>query len=69
MVLASLLWPLSLDVGTAETAWLIGIHLLVAAIILSLLPGSVGLVTRPFNDSGYPPESQAGWPPEGQDRA
>ena len=48
LVLAlSLLWPLTLDTGGAEKAWLVAIHLVVGLMIMSLLTGVVGLVTRP----------------------
>ncbi len=55
----SLLWPLSLDIGTAELAWLIGIHVVVGITIMSLLTGMVGLVTRPY-------QSGVGLPAQGQ---
>lgn len=48
VLLASLLWPLSLDVGSAEKAWLISIHIVVGAILLPLLLQSAGRVTRPY---------------------
>ena len=48
VMVLSLLWPLSLDIGTAEVAWLIGIHVVVGITIMSLLTGTVGLVTRRY---------------------
>lgn len=44
----SLLWPLTLDTGSAEKAWLIAIHIVVGVTVISLLNGIVGLVTRPY---------------------
>ena len=48
VLLASLLWPLSLDVGTAEKAWLILIHVVVGTIIMTLLLQTAGLASRPY---------------------
>ena len=36
-----------LDVGTAETAWLIAVHAVVGLVIIGLLNAIVGFVTRP----------------------
>lgn len=47
VLLLSLLWPLTLDTGGAEKAWLVAIHVVVGLMIMSLLTGIVGLVTRP----------------------
>lgn len=47
VLLLSLLWPLTLDIGDAEKVWLVAIHLVVGVMIMSLLTGVVGLVTRP----------------------
>ncbi|MDJ0497431.1 MAG: DUF6069 family protein [Acidimicrobiia bacterium] len=47
VLLLSLLWPLTLDVGDAQKAWLVAIHLVVGLMIMSLLTGIIGLVTRP----------------------
>ncbi len=47
VLLLSLLWPLTLDTGGAEKVWLVAIHLVVGSMIMSLLTGIVGLVTRP----------------------
>lgn len=47
----SLIWPFSLDVGNEETMWLVAIHVVVGIIIMSLLTGIVGMVTRPYQAS------------------
>lgn len=47
MLILSLLWPLSIDIDGAETAWLMVIHVVVGMTIMALLTGVVGLVTRP----------------------
>ncbi len=39
-------WPLSIDVSTEETLWLIGIHVVSGLIILGLLTSIVPVVTR-----------------------
>jgi cytochrome b561 len=54
VLLASLLWPLSLDTGTAEKAWLVAIHLVVGITVMSLLTGIVGVVTRPHQPDPLP---------------
>ncbi len=60
LVLAfSVLWPISLDVGTAETAWLIGVHAVVGLVIISLLNAIVGFVTRPHVPDPPPPAAPA----------
>jgi drug/metabolite transporter superfamily protein YnfA len=61
VLIASLLWPLSLDVGDTETAWLIAIHIVVGATILLLLPASVGQVTRPYQSGDSPPGQSQRW--------
>ncbi|HSF84826.1 MAG TPA: DUF6069 family protein [Acidimicrobiia bacterium] len=56
LVLAfSMLWPISLDVGPEETAWLIAVHAVVGLVIIGLLNAIVGFVTRPHVDPPPPP--------------
>lgn len=50
----SLLWPLTLDTGSAEKAWLIAIHVVVGVMVISLLNGIVGLVTRLHEPAALP---------------
>ena len=54
VLLSSLLWPLTLDTGTAEKAWLVAIHLVVGITVMSLLTGIVGVVTRPNRPDPLP---------------
>ena len=54
VLLLSLLWPLTLDTGDAEKAWLIAIHIVVGVTVMSLLTGIVGLVTRPQEPAALP---------------
>ena len=56
LVLAfSMLWPVSLDVGTQETAWLIAVHAVVGLVVIGLLNAIVGFVTRPHVEPPPPP--------------
>lgn len=51
---ASLLWPLSLDVDAAEKAWLVLVHVVAGATIMSLLLGSTAMATRPYEPDPVP---------------
>ncbi|MEM9037524.1 MAG: DUF6069 family protein [Actinomycetota bacterium] len=45
-LIASLLFPFSLDVDTSVQAWLVGVHVTVGIIIMSLTASIAGSVTR-----------------------
>lgn len=46
LLVASLLWPLTLDIDDAEKAWLASINIVSGVIILSLLTGTVRSIAR-----------------------